>query len=117
MGDVMIGGNAYLISVVKVMERDCILAQGAASFERDRLMGCSDKFKMWVCDICGLPAHTENGGEIRECKSCGTNKCSNIQIPYGTKLVNQECMAMNIVPRMLTSKHEKTKSEKGKDTE
>lgn len=91
---------------IGVMERDCILAQGAASFERDRLMGCSDEFKMWVCDICGLQAHTENGGEIRECKNCGTNKCSNIRIPYGTKLVNQELMAMNIVPRMLTSNHE-----------
>lgn len=116
MEDMRTGGNVCLILVEKVMERDCILGQGAASFERDRLMGCSDEFRMWVCDICGLPAHTENGGQTRECKNCGTDKCSNIRIPYGTKLVNQELMAMNIVPRMLTTSHEKSKNNE-KETE
>ncbi len=92
--------------VQKVMERDCLLGQGAASFEKDRLIGCSDEFRMWICDICGVQAHTENKGEIRECKICGLNKCSNIKISYGTKLVNQELNPCNIIPRILTHPHD-----------
>ena len=87
------------------MERDCILGQGAARFGRDRLMEQSDEFRMWVCSICGLPAHVEKQGEIKECRVCGTNKVAWVRIPYGTKLITQEMMAMNIVPRMLTTGH------------
>jgi DNA-directed RNA polymerase beta subunit len=90
---------------VGCMERDCILGQGAARFSRDRLMEQSDEFRHWVCDICGLPAHVEKQGEIKECRVCGTNKVSLIRIPYGTKLITQEMMAMNIVPRTLTISH------------
>lgn len=108
MENVITRGNACLILVEKVMERDCILGQGAACFERDRLTDCSDKFKMWFCDVCGIQAHVENGGEIRECKICGTNKCSLRIIPYGTKLVNQEFMASNIIPRVLCHTHERS---------
>jgi len=85
------------------MERDCLLAQGAARLVRDRLMEQSDEFRMWVCDMCGLPAHVEQQGKIRECRVCGTTKVSRIRIPYGTKLINQELMAENIIPRVLTT--------------
>lgn len=91
-----------------VMERDCVLGQGAACFERDRLMICSDEFKMWVCDICGIQAHTENKGQTKECKICGTNQVTLRRLPYGTKLVNQELMAMNIVSRVLNVPHKKS---------
>lgn len=88
------------------MERDCILGQGAARFGRDRLMEQSDEFRMWVCSICGLPAHVEQQGEIKECRVCGTGDVSYIRIPYGSKLIIQELMAMNIVPRILTSDYD-----------
>lgn len=91
---------------VGTMERDCILGQGAASFQKDRLMTCSDEFKMWICNVCGLQARVEKGGEVRECNICGTNDTSMIKIPYGTKLVNQELMVMNVVPRIFTVKRE-----------
>ena len=83
------------------MERDCMLGQGASRFTRDRLMEQSDAFRIWVCDLCGLPAHVEKEGQIRECLVCGTNKVSRVKIPYGTKLINQELMALNIVPRIM----------------
>ena len=63
----------------------------------------SDEFRTWVCDICGLIADVEKGGIVKECKVCGTNKVSKIRIPHGTKLVSQEMMVMNIVPRILTT--------------
>jgi len=83
------------------MERDCLLGQGAARIIRDRLMEQSDEFRMWVCDICGLQAHVEQGEKVKECRVCGTIKVSKIRIPYGAKLTIQELQAMNIVPRIL----------------
>jgi DNA-directed RNA polymerase II subunit RPB2 len=106
MGKVITRGNACLIPVLKTMERDCILGQGAASFEKDRIMTCSDEFKMWICNVCGLQAKVEKGGETRECNICGMNNASLVKIPYGTKLVNQELTVMNIVPRIFTVKRE-----------
>lgn len=90
---------------IGTMERDCMLGQGASRFVRDRLMEQSDEFRTWMCNICGLPAHVEQEGRIRECRVCSTTDVSKIRIPYGTKLIVQELMAENIVPRILTVPH------------
>jgi DNA-directed RNA polymerase beta subunit len=68
---------------------------------RDRLMEQSDEFRMWVCNTCGLPAHVEKEGFVRECKVCGTSKISKIRIPFGTKLISQELMVMGVTPRVM----------------
>lgn len=96
------------------MERDCILGQGAARFARDRLMEQSDEFRGWYCGKCGLPANVQKKlskpGEvpdvIKECGVCGSTKISYIKLPYGSKLINQELMVMNMVPRILTTPYE-----------
>jgi hypothetical protein len=108
MGKMNTGGNACVIPVEKIMERDCGLGQGAARFVKDRLAICSDEYKMWVCDICGLPAHIEKKGQIRECRLCGVgaDRISKVRVPYGTKIVNQETMAMNMVPRIMTTAYD-----------
>lgn len=88
------------------MERDCMIAHGAAGFLKERLMDSSDAFRVHVCGICGLMSVIANlkKGQF-ECKSC-KNKTNiyQIHIPYAAKLLFQELMAMNITPRLYTEK-------------
>ena len=101
----MLGGNAEKSPVEKGMERDCLAGNGAPYFLKDRLMEQSDAYRMWKCDICGLPVVVQKGKLTGECRICGLNRVSKIKIPYGTKLIMQELMAMNIVPRIFTTPH------------
>jgi len=91
------------------MERDMILALGGVAFIKDRMMEQSDEYRMWVCDLCGLPAMDR--GDVRECLVCQSNKVSKIRLPYATKLVFQELMAMNIVPRIMVTPYHEIKVE------
>lgn len=88
------------------MERDCMIAHGAAGFLKERLMDSSDAFRVHVCGICGLMSVVANLKKAQfECKSC-KNKTNiyQIHIPYAAKLLFQELMAMNITPRLYTQK-------------
>lgn len=87
------------------MERDCILAQGAPSFTKDRLMEQSDETRVWFCKLCGLPAQKCSGGAStkQECRLCGTNKIAEVRMPYATKLAMQEFMSVNVIVRVITS--------------
>lgn len=107
-------GNATESLVEKTMERDMILALGGVAFIKDRMMEQSDEYRMWVCDLCGLPAMDR--GDVRECLVCQSNKVSRVRIPYSTKLVFQEFMAMNIVPRIMVTPYNEIKIEAVTDT-
>lgn len=87
------------------MEKDCILAQGAPGFARDRLMEQSDETRVWFCKLCGLPAQKSMGGVAskHECRLCGTNQVAEVRMPYATKLAMQEFMSVNVIIRVLTS--------------
>jgi len=83
------------------MERDCIIAHGAAKFLKERTFDVSDAFRVHVCDTCGLFAIAKLTKNIYECKLCKDKaKISQICLPYAAKLLIQELMTMNICPRL-----------------
>ena len=78
------------------MERDCLIGYGAAHLLLERLMISSDAFTVHACQRCGLMGY--NGF----CPYCSSSKhVVQLTIPYGTKLMLQELMAMQVVPRLV----------------
>lgn len=77
------------------MERDCLVAYGAASLLLERLMISSDEFEAHVCQKCGLLA------AAGWCQGCRTGAhISTIRLPYACKLLLQEMSALGCVPRL-----------------
>ena len=85
------------------MERDCVAAHGVSEFTKERLMECSDLFRCWSCQDCGLIAIVNPKEGIWVCKGCGnTTNFSAIEIPYAYKLLLQELETMSITSRIIT---------------
>ena len=95
---------AYLISKVD-REKDSIVAHGMGQFLKERMMETSDITKIYVCDDCGLFASKVIDKEYYSCKSChNSTRISAVVIPYACKLLFQELMSVNILPRIRTEK-------------
>eukprot|EP00668_Euglena_longa_P033150 GGOE01042677.1.p1 GENE.GGOE01042677.1~~GGOE01042677.1.p1 ORF type:complete len:1135 (-),score=406.12 GGOE01042677.1:113-3463(-) len=77
------------------MERDCLIGHGASNLLKERLLHSSDEFNTDVCKACGLIGYS---GWCQYCKS--RRDVVSIKMPYACKLLFQELMAMNIVPRL-----------------
>ncbi|KAJ7875392.1 hypothetical protein B0H14DRAFT_2716472 [Mycena olivaceomarginata] len=80
------------------MERDCLIGYGATQLLLERLMISSDKFEVNACSKCGLMGYN---GWCTYCKS--SKQMAQLTIPYAAKLLFQELMAMNVVPRLVLS--------------
>ena len=77
------------------MERDCLIGHGASSLLMERLLFSSDSFKMDVCKICGLI------GWHGYCSFCKKRSgVVTVTLPYAAKLLFQELMSMNVVPKL-----------------
>tara|TARA_Y100000992_G_C21273865_1_gene498683 strand:- start:91 stop:3639 length:3549 start_codon:yes stop_codon:yes gene_type:complete len=85
------------------MERDCMISHGASRFTKGRLYDASDKFQVFVCNMCGLICPYNSEYKIHICNSCeNRSDFSFVKIPYACKLLFQELTTMNISPRLIT---------------
>ena len=84
------------------MERDCLIAYGAAMVLKDRLLEESDKTEINVCERCGLIAYYDARSRKYVCRVCGENaKISTVTVAYAFKLLLQEMMSLGIAPRLV----------------
>ncbi|BFZ55588.1 DNA-directed RNA polymerase III complex subunit Rpc2 [Savitreella phatthalungensis] len=78
------------------MERDCLIAYGASQLLLERLMHSSDAFNVDVCQSCGLLGYNN------WCTHCNSSMdVVQLTVPYAAKLLIQELISMNVVPRII----------------
>jgi DNA-directed RNA polymerase II subunit RPB2 len=87
-----------------VMESDSSNASGNSYLTKDRLMDSSDATDVYACADCGSSAYRAKDRQVSLCQYCSSSKIERIQLPYGTKLMNQELSALNIVPKIIPLK-------------
>lgn len=78
------------------MERDCLIGYGATQLLLERLMISSDAFKVDVCEACGMIGYN---GYCPTCKK--SSSVRSLTIPYATKLLIQELLGMQILPKLV----------------
>ncbi|XP_055825180.1 DNA-directed RNA polymerases IV and V subunit 2-like [Solanum dulcamara] len=85
------------------MERDCLIAHGAAANLHERLFTLSDSSQMHICGKCKNMANviqrSVQGGKVRGpfCRFCeSVEDIVKVNVPYGAKLLCQELFSMGI---------------------
>jgi DNA-directed RNA polymerase II subunit RPB2 len=85
------------------MERDCSISHGASRFTKERMYDVSDKYHVYTCNLCGLIVSYNDSYHIHLCKNCDNKTSfSKVEMPYSCKLLTQELITMNVVPRFIT---------------
>lgn len=85
-----------------------MISHGCSLFLKERLVDTSDIYSCYVCSKCGLLASKKMDKDIYICHSCNKlpenegemSYATKISLPYGFKLLIQELMAINILPRI-----------------
>ena len=73
------------------MERDALISHGGSAFVQETFFDMSDVYQVNVCNDCGSIMSS-----VKECRVCRTGNITRANIPYCSKLLLQELMAMNI---------------------
>ncbi|MDR3291697.1 MAG: DNA-directed RNA polymerase subunit B [Methanobrevibacter sp.] len=83
------------------MERDCLIAHGAALALKERLLDESDKYEAIVCSECGmLSVHDKIRNKIY-CPICGEVDSFPVEISYAFKLLLDELKSLCIFPKLM----------------
>ena len=70
------------------MERDCMISHGAARFLKERTMDVSDKYRVHVCEICGLICEANLSQNNYKCRACNNHTdIACVYLPYASKLL------------------------------
>jgi DNA-directed RNA polymerase III subunit RPC2 len=78
------------------MERDCLIGHGTSSLLMERLLYSSDAYDVQICNQCGVV-----GAWHGYCVVCESRQgVKSVKMPYACKLLFQELMSMNVVPRV-----------------
>jgi DNA-directed RNA polymerase II subunit RPB2 len=65
-----------------------MISHGAARFFKERTMDVSDRYRVFICDICGLICEANLTQNSYYCRGCDNkSKKSAIHIPYESKLL------------------------------
>ena len=85
------------------MEVECSWAHGSLSFLKERLLECSDNYRLFVCKVCHNLSNVNDFKNIYKCNQCGNRTdFSQIRIPYACKLLFQEIQSMSINTKFIT---------------
>ena len=82
------------------MEKDALVSHGASRFLRERLCEQSDRYTVPVCRDCGVMCIKHKNHNFAVCNLCGSKNVGVVEMPYSAKLVMQELMSMNVVPKL-----------------
>jgi DNA-directed RNA polymerase II subunit RPB2 len=85
------------------MEIECNWAHGITQFLKERIMECSDNYRVHVCKACGYIAIANPEKNIFNCRNCkNITNFAEIRIPYAAKLLCQEIQTMSIGMKFIT---------------
>lgn len=84
------------------MEADAIISHGAMSFLKERMLECSDNYRVFVCKKCKTQGNVNPQATIYKCHNCNnTLDFCQIRMPYACKLLLQEIQTMGVAGKIV----------------